>query len=141
MQLLLIQTQVMKVDMESALLQMDQIMRANRLNFSLMAGALVMMGNVEFPFRFEQRNSHDDPDKSYSNDSNNNYSNDPNKSCSILTTLLLGWHAGSFDIPGAGLSCSDVVRQPKASPQNAKPGWAQRMTFAMSSTSTCTLVS
>ena len=38
MQLLLIQTQVMKVDMESALLQMDQIMRANRLNFSLMAG-------------------------------------------------------------------------------------------------------
>lgn len=37
MQLLLIQTQVMKVDMESALLQMDQIMRANRLNFSLMA--------------------------------------------------------------------------------------------------------
>jgi nuclear-control-of-ATPase protein 2 len=38
MQLLLIQTQVMKVDMESALLQMDQLMRANRLNFSLMAG-------------------------------------------------------------------------------------------------------
>ena len=38
MQLLLIQTQVMKVDMESALLQMDQVMRANRLNFSLMAG-------------------------------------------------------------------------------------------------------
>uniref|UniRef100_A0A7S0ID35 Nuclear control of ATP synthase 2 n=1 Tax=Micromonas pusilla TaxID=38833 RepID=A0A7S0ID35_MICPS len=37
MQLLLIQTQVMKVDMESALMQMDQIMRANRLNFSLMA--------------------------------------------------------------------------------------------------------
>ena len=36
MQLLLIQTQVMKVDMESALMQMDQIMRANRLNFSLM---------------------------------------------------------------------------------------------------------
>ncbi|ACO62636.1 predicted protein [Micromonas commoda] len=35
--LLLIQTQVMKVDMESALMQMDQIMRANRLNFSLMA--------------------------------------------------------------------------------------------------------
>ena len=31
MQLLLIQTQVMKVDMESALMQMDQIMRANRL--------------------------------------------------------------------------------------------------------------
>jgi|TARA_B110000046_G_C13019409_1_gene410328 nuclear-control-of-ATPase protein 2 len=27
----------MKVDMESALMQMDQIMRANRLNFSLMA--------------------------------------------------------------------------------------------------------
>lgn len=38
MQLLLIQTQVMKVDMESALMQMDQIMRANRLNFSIMVG-------------------------------------------------------------------------------------------------------
>lgn len=51
MQLLLIQTQVMKVDMESALLQMDQIMRANRLNFSLMAGlptllAVVSMGSL-----------------------------------------------------------------------------------------------
>jgi len=37
MQLLLLQTQVMKVEMENALMQMDQIMRANRLNFSLMA--------------------------------------------------------------------------------------------------------
>ncbi len=37
MQLLLLQTQVMKVEMESALMQMDQLMRANRLNFSLMA--------------------------------------------------------------------------------------------------------
>ena len=43
MQLLLIQTQVMKVDMESALLQMDQIMRANRLNFSLMAGMQALL--------------------------------------------------------------------------------------------------
>jgi len=51
MQLLLIQTQVMKVDMESALLQMDQIMRANRLNFSIMAGmpaliAVMLSGSV-----------------------------------------------------------------------------------------------
>mgnify|MGYP003305971631 FL=1 len=37
MQLLLLQTQVMKVEMEGALMQMDQLMRANRLNFSLMA--------------------------------------------------------------------------------------------------------
>ena len=37
MQLLLIQTQVMKVDMEHALIQMDAVMRANRLNFALMA--------------------------------------------------------------------------------------------------------
>ena len=46
MQLLLIQTQVMKVDMESALLQMDQIMRANRLNFSLMAGFPTLLAVV-----------------------------------------------------------------------------------------------
>ena len=49
MQLLLLQTQVMKVEMESALLQMDQLMRANRLNFSLMAcfpAALGMYGSV-----------------------------------------------------------------------------------------------
>ena len=46
MQLLLIQTQVMKVDMESALLQMDQIMRANRLNFSLMAGLPTLLAVV-----------------------------------------------------------------------------------------------
>ena len=51
MQLLLIQTQVMKVDMESALLQMDQIMRANRLTFSIMAGmpaliAVMLSGSV-----------------------------------------------------------------------------------------------
>lgn len=46
MQLLLIQTQVMKVDMESALLQMDQIMRANRLNFSLMAGMPALLAIV-----------------------------------------------------------------------------------------------
>jgi nuclear-control-of-ATPase protein 2 len=42
---------VMKVDMESALLQMDQIMRANRLNFSIMAGmpaliAVMLSGSV-----------------------------------------------------------------------------------------------
>lgn len=48
MQLLLIQTQVMKVDMESALLQMDQIMRANRLNFSLMAGMPTVLALVSF---------------------------------------------------------------------------------------------
>jgi nuclear-control-of-ATPase protein 2 len=46
MQLLLIQTQVMKVDMESALLQMDQILRANRLNFSLMAGLPTLLALV-----------------------------------------------------------------------------------------------
>ena len=60
MQLLLIQAQVMKVDMESALLQMDQIMRANRLNFSLMAGlptllavvSLVSLGSTSLGERF-----------------------------------------------------------------------------------------
>ena len=49
MQLLLLQTQVMKVEMENALMQMDQIMRANRLNFSLMAcfpAALAMYSSV-----------------------------------------------------------------------------------------------
>jgi hypothetical protein len=51
MQLLLIQTQVMKVEMEDALLQMDAVMRANRLNFALMAcfpATLFVYGSVSF---------------------------------------------------------------------------------------------
>ena len=51
MQLLLIQTQVMKVEMEDALLQMDAVMRANRLNFALMAcfpATLFVYGTWEF---------------------------------------------------------------------------------------------
>ena len=51
MQLLLIQTQVMKVEMEDALLQMDAVMRANRLNFALMAcfpATLLVYGSFSF---------------------------------------------------------------------------------------------
>lgn len=66
MQLLLLQTQVMKVEMESALMQMDQLMRANRLNFSLMAcfpaalglytGTLAMKASLSLSvFRRRQR--------------------------------------------------------------------------------------
>mmetsp|Transcript_24655 Transcript_24655/g.61420 ORF Transcript_24655/g.61420 Transcript_24655/m.61420 type:complete len:637 (-) Transcript_24655:86-1996(-) len=70
MQLLLIQTQVMKVDMESALLQMDQLMRANRLNFSLMAGlpallavfSLFSLGSTSLGNRTHRERAHNRED-------------------------------------------------------------------------------